>query len=137
MKKKKQNKKRSAFGTILLVLLSLAFAGFIWNIVNDSVKDEEPIVEDEKEPEVELYELTLTCSEHGAVYVVKYKEGMTWGEWVESDYNNIGFTYNRNNSTIVTGEYACVLSIYDEEHGGRLVDPSELIDNTLVFDFML
>ena len=99
MKKKKQNKKRSAFGTILLVLLSLAFAGFIWNIVNDSVKEETPIIEEENEPEYETVYIHINGAGNDVFFL--YYEGMTWKQaiavndnLIESSDGCVAYYYN-------------------------------------------
>ena len=55
-----------------------------------------PPGEDEPTEEVEVELLTLTCvvreqvgqNEYNDVFTFEYKEGMTWGEWLESDYSN-------------------------------------------------
>ena len=44
---------------------------------------------------------TITNSNAKEQYTIEFKDGMTWGEWINSDYNTInGYVYNTNIVTI-------------------------------------
>ena len=97
---KKQTKKQkvNVVGIVTLVLLGLVLGGVILNTINDTIKEDDPIVdvipgEDEEQPgeEVELLTLVIDGSNYGCPdLIIKYEEGMTCGEWVESEYNTTG-----------------------------------------------
>ena len=61
----------------------------------------------------------------------EFEEGMTWSEWIESDYNTMGIKID---SGFV--DYAgTAISFYDEDGGTTFVLPDSLISSTL--DYVL
>lgn len=66
--------------------------------------------------------LKANASKQGATSLISFtidgtsyqaEEGMTWGEWVESDYNTNGYTKNSDNLIISSGGAAVVNSSYE------------------------
>ena len=91
MAKKQKNKKINVISIIVLVLLGFVGVGLIFNAVNNSTKDDkEP---NEETPIVETLKLAIIDEDdESIIYNIEYVEGMTWGEWVDSDYNTLGIT---------------------------------------------
>lgn len=74
-KKKTQNKKPSVASILGLVLLGLVLVGVVANVIKDN-----PFKYSDNPTAVILTDL-------GEDITIEYEEGMTWAEWVESDYN--------------------------------------------------
>lgn len=86
--KKKNNKKKRIFkiaGIVILILLLLAI----------TVKVEK--TETPSEVIVEVSEVNIYSSYFSdfrkVEYTIEYEEGMTWEEWLDSDYNELGFYF--------------------------------------------
>ena len=47
------------------------------------------------------------------------EDGMTWGEWIDSDYNNVGA--HAVNGTVMVPGAASAINIWDAANGGRLI----------------
>lgn len=98
----------------------------------DEPKEETPIVEEV--PEVLTLEIKVNG---GEAFTIEFEEGMTWGEWLESDYNNAlfyaegNFIYSKVNEALVLGyEYYNEEDNYTDYIG---VNQSELISLDLVY----
>ena len=133
MKKKKtkqQNKtnKKNVFQIVALALISLVLLGAVIDVANDLVKEEDPTEdvlpddeqpgEDEKEPEenpVQLATFRVGDKEY------QFEEGMTWSQFVDSEYNvdNFYFQYPENDTVLMCGDsYICDGAPVD---GGTLI----------------
>ena len=114
---KKRKKQGSAFGTIALVLLGLALAGFMFNLFNGSAKEDDTI--DELIPG-ETYVIKFEGDleyEYSAVY----SEGMTWGD-IASLYD--GFNYRGR-----------MVLVIDETSYDVLLDGKEITSLDDIIDF--
>ena len=89
-KRKEKKSKRSVLSTIALALFALVLAGFVFDAVNDHLgesKDEDPIVDElPGDDEVEIIHFQFKHSE-GVISGVAEK-GMTWDDWLNSDYHS-------------------------------------------------
>ena len=91
MKKKEKN----VFSVIALVLLFLVLGGLVYNAINDVEKEEDPI-EDVLPGEDVIETKTLTITNDAELpghddITILYEEGMTWEEFVNSNYNTNSF----------------------------------------------
>ena len=81
---------------VLLVIAAALFLGVYSYIKasDDPIEDDEIVdVETDGAGEVELLELTIDCSFTGTADItIQYEEGMTWEEWINSEYNTFGFS---------------------------------------------
>ena len=81
-------------------------------------------VEQEKEASVKTVEIWF--ENPSGSYTIRYKEGMTWGEWVVSNYNN-------TNIVVVSGDI-----LYDSIHGYLYAnDPSFECDVSVELDSVI
>ena len=78
-KSKKQSKKPSVAKILGFLLLGLVLAGAVANvIIANPFEDKTPT-------------FTLNGGEDDEPVVLEFEDGMTWEEWLESDYNTIDF----------------------------------------------
>ena len=92
MKKKNtktQNKKLSVAGILGLVLLGLVLVGVVANVIKDN-----PFKDSSNDNPTVVIERS-DCTEE---ITIEYEEGMTWAEWVESDYNTHHFVLQEDNT---------------------------------------
>ena len=94
MKKRKTQTKKPSIARILgYVLLGLVVVGVVANVINELPKEEDPIEElqpGDEGPEV----LTATISGLSEDIVINFENGMTWKDFIISDYNTFGFSLN-------------------------------------------
>ena len=97
-------------GVALVLFMALGLISSISNN-NDPIiipSDTDSVV---TEPEsVNIIEFTITG--FGNSYTLNAEEGMTWGEWVESEYNTIGFTNGNSEGDWVGTIYYGVSFVY-------------------------
>ena len=135
MKKTKQkNKKINVISIIVLVLLGFVGVGLIFNAVNNSTKDDkEP---NEETPVVETLKLAIKDEDdESIIYTIEYVEGMTWGEWVDSDYNTLGveLIHEYLPPDYVTIVFTSISKIKNNHHGS--IEPTDLINANIIHYF--
>lgn len=128
MAKKQKNKKINVISIIVLVLLGFVGVGLIFNAVNSSTKDDkEP---NEETPIVETLKLAIIDEDdESIIYNIEYVEGMTWGQWVDSDYNTLGIT---TELVTVSDQYR-ILKIKGQYNNDLLLD--DLVGTDPVYYF--
>ena len=90
-----------------------------------SEKAADLVVTIEKAPRISGFEIKLDKLEDGRNWTAfEVEEGMTWGEWVESDYNTEGFTLCKNGGCHIV--HPKNYMIFDDE-GMYLVKKDALI----------
>ena len=98
------------FSNILIVIgvalvLFMAF-GLISSISNNDDITTNPSITDSvvTEPEsVNIIEFTISIFDNS--YTLNAEEGMTWGEWVDSEYNTVGITNGNSDGENVGSIY--------------------------------
>lgn len=101
----------------IIVLTAVLVVGVInYAKTNDEQKEETPIVEG-----AEI--LTLTVTTMDEPITITYEKGMTWREWVASDYNNFGVYeqhYDDGDSSIYFDD-----QVLFDVHASDLIDGSK------------
>ena len=94
MKKNKQTKKQKeatkTFWLVALVLALVAAIGLVQHhddLKELANKDEDPITEEVEPSTPEVEVSTFTLYAEGGEFTFEYEVGMTWEEWINSDYN--------------------------------------------------
>ena len=87
MKKNKNKKTKKATKTFWLVALVLALVAAIglvqhYDDLKELAKEDEVV---EEAPEIEVSTFTLYAE--GGTFTFEYEVGMTWNDWINSDYN--------------------------------------------------
>ena len=117
------------FEIIILLVLAAALGTGIYNLCksNDKPKEETPAVETLK---LDIYD----SEKVNILYTIEYEEGMTWGEWLESDYNSEEFYVYESSYAggTMTDYIICV-----DDHSVRIdtlgaVELENVIDNSNV-----
>lgn len=122
----------------LIILTGVIVIGVMKYIdTKEEVKEEDPIVEvepgtDEEQGADEI--ISLTIIDNSDVYenkTIQYVKGMTWGEFINSEYNTDGLEFSED--YIIADGFTLYVLIEDEE---TMINPSDLIDNNLNYIFL-
>lgn len=113
---------------ILAVLMSLASLAAVIvqlrsNDIEESIETEETEEATELIETVQIYEVVVTDNFSGDTpveLVVRFEEGMTWAEWVNSEYNTYGWV-------VVSGQI-------NTPSTGTLMDNNDFISSDALID---
>ena len=133
--KKQEIQKKGSFKAFMLIV-ALLICVVIGIVINDNSTRNE---------NVEVLQLdiinSLNTDSPYVCYSIEYEEGMTWEEWIESEYNKFEFTIAENEETFE--EYVICFDVgYDgirdykcslKGYRGNVVSPSEIIDNSITY----
>lgn len=113
---------------LLLVTALIVLGGYNYIKSQEKSKEETPIVDvvpgDEDTLKLDIYDNTG----ESVVHTIEYEEGMTWAEWLESDYNKVGFSTAGPTSNPILIDTNSI-QINDADGNGVVV--SSVIDATI------
>ncbi len=81
--------------------------------------EETPLWQVEKESVVETKTLDIYYTNEEIAFSIEYEEGMTWGEWCESEYNSTKLKVNSYTGDIYMPGYSLMDNIKEESVGGE------------------
>lgn len=111
---------------ILLLILAAALGLGLYNLISSMPKEEESTVE--------TFELTFELPEYRGGpktynFVIEYEEGMTWEEWLESDYNTFAEIGSGPTSILFPTEEGSIRVMVETADGNEIVEPSDIINH--------